>query len=675
MAATYDAIVVGGGHNGLVAAAYLARSGAKTVVLEGRHKTGGAATTESPWPEAPEFQVTRLSYVMSLLPPTIINDLQLARHGYKIYPMGPYYQAFPEGGSIKLYADDAKRNHESVSKWSRKDADAMPKWDAWLAGLAEVLGPLLLTVPPAIGSRRPRDLADTLRLAWRHRGLDVRTIADVTRLMTMSIADLLDDWFESPQVKGAMAVNGVIGTWAGPYEPGTAYVMAHHSIGDVGDGQLGSWGYPEGGMGAVSSAIESAAREHGAEVRVNAPVARILVEGGRAVGVVLESGDEIRAKVVVSTLHPQTAFLEQVGRENLPDDFVTDIEHWRSRSGVVKINLALGELPDFIADPGTQLQEHHTGSVEMAPTMEYIERAFQDARDGKPALRPFSDGVIPTAFDKTLSPEGTHIMSLFTQWVPHGLDSEPHAEELEAYADRMIDCYTELAPNFKSSILHRDVVGPYEMEHEYGLIGGNIFHGELSLEQLFHMRPAPGYADYRTPVSGLYNGSSATHAVAASAASPAGRPPRPRSPTASRPSGAGPAGPAGGHDGPVRRAPPNPYQQERGGGPAAGPRQPGGRRRSQDHAGGAQRRAGRRVAAPGTFGSRMLEEAGKSSARPRVYPVNPQVRRARRPPVLSVAGRFARGTGTRAARRAGRGAGAAAHPCGRGRQPGRGHLR
>jgi phytoene dehydrogenase-like protein len=512
MAARYDAIVVGGGHNGLVAAAYLARSGAKTLVLEGRHKTGGAATTESPWPDAPEFQVTRLSYVMSLLPPTIISELELDRHGYKIYPMGPYYQAFPQGGSIKLYADDAKRNHESVSKWSKKDAEAIPKWDAWLAGLADVLGPLLLTVPPVLGSRKPRDLAATLKLAWRHRGLDVRTIADVTRLMTMSIADLLDDWFESPQVKGALAVNGVIGTWAGPYEPGTAYVMAHHSIGDVGDGHLGNWGFQEGGMGAVSSAIESAAREHGAEVRVNAPVERILIEGGRAVGVVLENGDEIRAKVVVSTLHPRTAFLEQVGRDNLPSDFVTDIERWKTRSGVVKINLALGELPDFTADPGTELQEHHTGSVEMAPTMEYIARAFQDARDGKAAVRPFSDGVIPTAFDKTLCPEGTHIMSLFTQWVPSDWNTEPHAAELEAYADRMIDCYNELAPNLKSSILHRDIIGPYQMEHEYGLVGGNIFHGELSLEQLFHMRPAPGFADYRTPVDGLYYGSSATHA-------------------------------------------------------------------------------------------------------------------------------------------------------------------
>jgi phytoene dehydrogenase-like protein len=512
MAAAYDAIIVGGGHNGLVSAAYLARSGARTLVLEARDHPGGAATTEAPWPDAPEFKVTRLSYVMSLLPPTIINDLDLARHGYKIFPMGPYYQAFPEGGSIKLYADDARRNYEEVARWSRRDAEAMPRWDAWLEGLADVLGPLLLTVPPRLGSRNPRDLAETLRLAWRHRGLSVRTIADVTRLMTMSIADLLDDWFESPQVKGALAVNGVIGTWAGPYEPGTAYVMAHHSIGDVGDGHLGNWGFQEGGMGAVSGAIAGAAREAGAQIRTGARVQRMLLRGGRVAGVVLDSGEEITARVVVTSLHPRTAFLDHVGADNLPPDFVTDIEHWKTRSGVVKINLALAELPDFTADPGTTLQQHHTGSVEMAPTMEYIERAFIEAREGRPASRPFSDGVIPTSFDKTLCPDGYHIMSLFTQWVPSNWNSQPHREELRAYADRMIDCYNEVAPNFKSSILHTDIVGPYDMEHDYGLIGGNIFHGELSLEQLFNMRPAPGFADYRTPVPGLYYASSATHA-------------------------------------------------------------------------------------------------------------------------------------------------------------------
>jgi phytoene dehydrogenase-like protein len=426
--------------------------------------------------------------------------------------MGPYYQAFPEGGSLTIYEDDPARTYEQLAKWSKKDAEAWPRWNAWLEGIADVMGPLLTQVPPNIGSHRPGDLLDLAKLAWSQRGITVRVTGDVTRLLTMSIADLLDDWFESPQIKGALAVNGVIGTWAGPHEPGTAYVMAHHSIGDVGDGQLGSWGYPEGGMGAVSEAIASSARGFGAEIRTNARVARLLVRGGRVHGAVLENGDEIHAPLVVTTLHPKTAFLDHIPRAELPDDFVADIEHWKTRSGVVKINLALGELPNFTADPSKGQAEHHTGSVVMAPTMEFIEAAFQDARAGRPALLPFSDSVIPTTLDKTLNPDGTHIMSLFTQWVPADWCQAPHTEELDAYADRLIDLYDQVAPGFKSSILYRDIVGPHEMEQEYGLIGGNIFHGELSLEQLFHMRPAPGYADYRTPISGLYNGSSATHA-------------------------------------------------------------------------------------------------------------------------------------------------------------------
>ncbi|KRE27717.1 FAD-dependent oxidoreductase [Mycobacterium sp. Soil538] len=508
----YDALVIGGGHNGLVSAAYLARSGARTLVLESRGSLGGAATTEAPWEDAPHLRVTRLSYVMSLMPPTIVRELQLQRHGYKVHPMGPYYQAFAEGGSLTIYEDDPARTYEQLAKWSKKDAEAWPRWNAWLEGIADVMGPLLTQVPPAIGSRRPSDLLDLAKLAWSQRGLTVRTAADVTRLLTMSIADLLDDWFESPQIKGALAVNGVIGTWAGPYEPGTAYVMAHHSIGDVGDGQLGSWGYPEGGMGAVSDAIAASARSFGAEIRTRARVARLLVRGGAVRGAVLDNGEEITAPLVVTTLHPKIAFLDHVPRAELPEDFVADIERYKTRSGVVKVNLALGELPNFTADPSSGLAEHHTGSVEMAPTMEYIEAAFQDARAGRPAVMPFSDGVIPTTLDTTLNPDGTHIMSLFTQWVPADWANAPHTEELDAYADRLIDLYDRVAPGFKASILQRDIVGPHEMEQEYGLIGGNIFHGELSLDQLFHMRPAPGYADYRTPISGLYNGSSGTHA-------------------------------------------------------------------------------------------------------------------------------------------------------------------
>jgi phytoene dehydrogenase-like protein len=512
MANVYDVIVIGGGHNGLIAGAFFAKAGARTVVLEARDKVGGAAETSSPWPEHPDFRVTTWSYVMSLMPPTIIRELQLERHGYKVTPFGPYYQALPDGRSIKFYADDAKKNYESVSQFSKKDAEMVPKWDAWLSGVADVLGPMLLQVPPKVGSRKLSDVRDQLRAVWKVRGLGVRGVGDATRLFTMSVSDLLNDWFESDPIKGMLTVNGVIGTWAGPDSPGTAYVMLHHSIGDVGDGHLGSWGYQEGGMGGVSEACRRSAKAFGAEVRTNARVAKILVRGGRAVGVALESGEELRAPVLVTTVHPKIAFLKLLDPTDLPADFVRDIENWKTRSGVVKINLAISELPDFTADPGKELQDHHTGSVELCFSPEYAERAFQDAHAGRASEHPFSDGVIPSTLDTTLMPEGVHNFSMYTQWVPYTWAEEPHQEELEAYADRVIDEYTALAPNLKSSIIARQVLGPYDMEQELGLIGGNIFHGELSVDQLFHMRPAPGYADYRTPITGLYHGSSATHA-------------------------------------------------------------------------------------------------------------------------------------------------------------------
>ena len=512
MVNAYDAIVIGGGHNGLVAGAYLAKAGARAVVLEARHKTGGAAATDSPWPEAPEFKVTTYSYVMSLMPDTIIRELDLKRHGYKVFPMGPYFQAWPDGRSLMLFADDAKRNYDQVARFSKKDAEAMPLWDGWLGDLAKVMGPLLMTVPPKLGSMKPADLLAQAQLGWKLRGLGPRKVGDLTRLMTMSITDLLGDWFESEEVKASLAVNGIIGTWAGPDGPGTAYVMAHHSIGDVGDGHLGSWGFAEGGMGAVADACRRSAEELGATVRTKARVQRILIRNGEAEGVVLDDGEELRAPVVITAVHPKITFLQQIDRKELPPEFVRDIENWKCRSGVVKINLALAELPNFTSIPGTNMQEHHTGSVELCLSTDYAEKAFQEARSGIPATRPFVDGVIPTVFDKTLAPEGKHIFSMFTQWVPHEWSEAPYREELEAYADRVIDGYTELAPNLKGTILHRQVIGPYDMEQELGLIGGNIFHGELSVDQLFHMRPAPGYADFRTPVHGLYQASSACHA-------------------------------------------------------------------------------------------------------------------------------------------------------------------
>jgi phytoene dehydrogenase-like protein len=505
---SYHAIVIGGGHNGLVAGAYLARAGARTLILEARHKVGGAADTMAPWPEAPEFKVTTLSYVMSLMPDTIQRDLRLAEHGYKVYPVGPYFLPFPDGRCIVQYDDDARRNYEEFAKFSERDAEAIARWDAWIGGLADVLGPMLMSIPPTVGSKRPADLAEQLRLAWRFRGLDVRTTADVTRLMTMSIVDILDRFFETDQVKTVLALNGLIGTWAGPYEPGTGYVMAHHSIGDVGDGHLGAWAVPEGGMGAVSDAIAASARSFGAEIRTDARVERVLTHDGEVRGVALEGGEELAAPIVVTAIHPKRTFLEQLDPQELPEDFVEDIRHWNTRSGVVKINCALERAPVFTAMPElTDL----TGGFELAHSIAYLERAFEEARAGRPATAPFSDGVMPTVSDRTLAPEGKHVVSLFTQWVPHEWSEEPHSEELEAYADRVIAGYDELAPGFADIVLHRQVIGPYEMEREWGLVGGNIFHGELSADQLFHMRPAPGYADYRSPIRGLYQASSATH--------------------------------------------------------------------------------------------------------------------------------------------------------------------
>jgi len=500
-------IVIGGGHNGLIAAALLAKRGADVMLLERRDVVGGAAITERPF--GPDYAVTTLSYVVSLLPPAIVRALELERHGYHVYPQHGYFAPRRDGRSLQMHDDPSERRAE-LAKFSKRDAEAWDAWDAWLTRLGAVLGPMLSVTPPRVGSKRAGDLWDQARLAWRLRALDERAVADVTRLMTSSVADLVEERFESDAVRGVLSVSGVIGTWAGPRSPGTAYVMAHHKMGDVGQGQQGAWGFPRGGMGGVTQALLAAAQAHGVTVRTSAPVKEVLVEGERATGVVLEDGTELRAEAIVATTHPKTTFLSMVPKKSLPPDFVGDIERWKTRSGTVKVNVAVDRLPEFACKPGFD-PTVHGGTIVLAESLDDVEGAFQDAVRGEPARLPFADVCIPSVFDDSLAPEGHHVVSMFTQWVPHGFASAPHRAELEAYADRVIARMDAVAPGFASSVLHRQVVGPHEMQEEYGLVGGNIFHGELSASQIFHMRPAPGYADYRTPIPRLYQASSATH--------------------------------------------------------------------------------------------------------------------------------------------------------------------
>ena len=486
-------------------------------MLEARDKTGGAADTSAPFADHPEINVTTYSYVMSLMPPTIIRELKLKQFGYDVTPFGPYFQAFPDGRAITVYADDAQKSYDSIAQFSKKDADTLPKWEAWMKGVADVLGPLLLQRAAA---RRLDEHRRPARRSCRPRGRCAssaqRGVGDVTRLFTMSVTDLLDDWFESDAIKAMLTVNGVIGTWAGPDEPGTAYVMLHHSIGDVGDGHLGSWGFQQGGMGAVSDSIRRGRRVVRREIRTGAQVQedpRPRRARGRR-GARERRGASRAGR---RQLHPPE---DRVPRPARPARAARRTSSGTSSAGrpargVVKINVAISELPDFTAMPGHGASRTITpGSVELcfSPAVRGARVPGRAHATGRPSVAPFVDGTIPTTLDKKLAPEGMHVFSMFTQWVPDDWVNEPHRDELDAYAKRIFDGYNELAPNFKDSIIDYQVIGPYDMEQDLGLIGGNIFHGELSVDQLFHMRPAPGYADFRTPMRGLYHGSCATHA-------------------------------------------------------------------------------------------------------------------------------------------------------------------
>jgi len=500
----FDAVVIGGGHNGLVNAAYLARAGLKVLVLERRHLVGGAAVTEEVYPG---FKYSVCSYVVSLLRPEIIRDLDLPSCGLEILPLESTFTPLPDGDYLVRWADHDLTRRE-LYRHSPRDADAYDEFGRLMYQLAFAVKPILGMVPPDVTSLAPRELAGLLRLSRYVRSLGAERFYALVKLMTMSAAEYLEEWFETEPLKATMSASGIIGTFLGPRSPGTAYVLLHHYMGEI-DGVFRAWGFARGGTGAVSDAIARAAERGGATIRTGAPVARVITRGGRARGVVLESGEEIGAKLVVSALDPKRTFLELVDPAELPGELVEDIRRFRIRGSSGKVNLALGELPNFTCLPG--FGPHLRGAISISPSVEYLERAYDDAKYGAFSRRPYLDIVIPSLIDPGMAPPGKHVMSIFVQYAPYRLNGGWTDAQREAFGDTVIDTLSQYAPNLKNAILHRQVLTPADMEREMGLTEGNIFHGELSLYQLFSLRPSAPWAQYRTPIRGYYQCGSGTH--------------------------------------------------------------------------------------------------------------------------------------------------------------------
>jgi phytoene dehydrogenase-like protein len=500
----YDAVVIGGGHNGLTCAAYLARAGRKVVVLERRHVLGGAAVTEEVFPG---FKFSVASYVVSLLRPEIIRDLDLPRYGMELLPLDGTFTPMPNGDYLWRVNDHYKTRRE-IARHSKLDAEAYDEYGKAMIEMGRFAKPILSMTPPDPTSLDPRGLLELLSIGKRFRAMRHHDRVNQIQLLTMSAVDFLDQWFETDVLKATMSASGIIGTFLGVRSPGTAYVLLHHYMGEI-DGSFRSWGLSRGGTGAVSNAIGAAAREFGAEIRTEAPVARIRSKGGRANGVVLENGDELTADVVVSSVDPNLTFLKFMDPRELPDDFVEGVRRYKYRGSSGKVNLALDALPDFTSLPGSG--HHLRGAISISPSVDYMEQAYDDAKYGRFSRRPYMDIVIPSLTDSSVAPAGKHVMSCFVQYAPYHLREGSWDNQREAFGDAVIDAIAEHAPNIKKIILHRQVLTPLDIERTFGLTEGNIFQGELTLEQLFFLRPAPGWASYRTPIRRLYLCGSATH--------------------------------------------------------------------------------------------------------------------------------------------------------------------
>jgi phytoene dehydrogenase-like protein len=500
----YDAIIIGGGHNGLTAAAYLARAGRHVLVLERRPVLGGAAVTEE---LIPGFLFSVCSYVVSLLRPEIIFELDLARHGLAILPLDGTFTPMPTGDYLWRVNDHAATRRE-IARHSRLDAEAYDEYGKTMVTLARFVKPILSMTPPDPLSRNPRDLVTLASIVKRFRSLSEKDRRSLLQLMTMSAADFLDQWFETDVLKATMSASGIIGTFLGVRSPGTAYVLLHHYMGEI-DGSFRSWGFSRGGTGAISLAIAAAAREAGAEIRTGTSVARIRTHHQRATGVVLENGTELDGRVVVSSVDPRATFLKLLDARDLPGEFIQDLEHYKFRGSSGKVNLALDALPEFSSRPGSG--PHLRGALSISPSLDYMERAYDQAKYGEFSRRPYIDMVIPTLTDSSLAPPGKHILSCFVQYAPYKLARGSWDDQREVFGDAVVDTLAEYAPNIRRIIGYRQVLTPLDLEREFGLSEGNIFHGELTLEQLFFLRPAPGWAQYATPIRNLWTCGSGTH--------------------------------------------------------------------------------------------------------------------------------------------------------------------